>query len=349
MKTKFIIIFFLLGICSHFPAQGQHTYKPTQCMLGGKPLSWGVDVNRCPVCLEIVKKEEAAKAKEDQRVKDIAIKKAEEAKQKAIAESKRQNEAIAAKRKADRENVVHIGVPKQTKVTEVKKEKIITDERYRLKANKKDEKWGFDDANGEPVFYSEDYVKTETYQSANSYHIKYPKGYGVAFFKNGNVDIVDFKGNRLLNDSKITQIYHVINNWFILTYDYKPGVYSANKYFSELKLFNIKTKESMALPGGYIESKRDYIEYFSIMYYNDYDSNIKENTKYYSKLLWISEMLGVGIQDWKVIIRYRTMDKSDYINYYLDINDKVLKPKIHKNWYEEATKVQKQTGNYPSW
>ena len=61
MKTKLIIILFLLGICSHLSAQAQHNYKPTICMLGGKPVSWGVDVNRCPACLEIVKKEEAAK------------------------------------------------------------------------------------------------------------------------------------------------------------------------------------------------------------------------------------------------------------------------------------------------
>ena len=92
MKTKFIIILFLLGICSFLSAQGQHTYKPTQCMLGGKPVSWGVDVNRCPACLEIVKKEEAAKAKEDQRVKEIAIKKAEEKEKKEQFEIKRKEE-----------------------------------------------------------------------------------------------------------------------------------------------------------------------------------------------------------------------------------------------------------------
>lgn len=120
MKTKLLLILLLFGLQLSLNAQAKHDYKQGCCKLAGKIFS--AESCYCAGCAEVDEKNRQAKIAEDKRVQAIAIKKAEEKRQKAIDENKKMNEKFAEQRKKNKENVVHIGVPKGNKV-EKKEEK----------------------------------------------------------------------------------------------------------------------------------------------------------------------------------------------------------------------------------
>lgn len=92
---------------------------------------------------------------------------------------------------------------------------------------------------------------------------KYPQNIGIARIKqssetyciynssqNSNLpicDLVDIKGNRLLNDNSIIHIMHFYSDWFILLKGpYFFHIYQADFYnFSQVEIYNLKTKEKI--------------------------------------------------------------------------------------------------------
>lgn len=174
MKTKLLLILLLLGLQLNLNAQEKHDYKQGCCKLMGKIFSR--ESCYCSGCAEVDEKNRQAKEAEDKRVKAVIAKKEEEKRQKAIEEQKKQNEKLAEQRKKDKENVLHLGFPKQDKKLETKpeveKNKIIKTESESYPIVKIEK--------GEPLFvdsgYKSDFVREsdrEKYGELYKYKIYY--------------------------------------------------------------------------------------------------------------------------------------------------------------------------------
>lgn len=334
-------------------AQAKHNYLSGRCKLAGQLRA---ESGYCPGCAEDDRKNNEAKKIEDKRIQAIAVQKAEAQRQKAIEENKRQNEKIAAEIKKQKENELHFGriESKNSSQTEVKKEKITTDKRFQLKDNKRDNKWGFDDANDEPLLYSEDYEYTKTKDGTDG--LRYPVGYGVVYYKNKNADIVDYKGNRILKDDTINQILYVWDKWFLALSGYEElRMYSRDRQFKYGYFVNIETGEKVSIPfsGIIVATDKGSAAYLdsgfaglitNIRPLEEYTGNRGDKMR-----LLLSDFIGIDIKDWKALVKFRMNDNSGYgAYYYIDKNKKLIKVNSSISFYNLKRQYQDKYG-YLEW
>ncbi len=361
MKTKLLLILLLLGLQLNLNAQAKHDYKPNCCRLAGAKFTMEKSCY-CAGCAEVDEKNRQAKEAEDQRVKAVIAKKEEEKRQKAIADQKKQNEKLAEQRKKDKGNVLHLGFPKTEKNTpkpEVKKDKITTDKRFQLQTNERDGKAGFDDANGEPILYSDAYKYTKVQDYLP--RAIYPIGYGVVYFKDGSVDVVDYKGKRYLNDKTINEVFYVCDNWYLALEDIKDKGWSNYSYiFKSAYFINISTNEKVSVPieglfhkknTGYatgsatrMKAGFDAVVINTDNPYEDIGKNF-ENSKEWKMRLLFSDFLGKDVKEWKAMVIFWDNNFNIDVYYYIDKRNKIIKFDSSMSLYDVKRKYEEKYGS----
>lgn len=319
------------------PDPNKHTYKSGECKMAGTAAKHYT----CPLCSQQEKEDQKAKETEYKRVADIKAAKVE-----AERKAKEDEAKKIAMKKAEAERIAKEGVKKKEKEILNSKENTEIDKRFKLTSNTRNGKEGFDDANGEPLIYRDEYKWTLTGEG-----LTFPIGYGKVMFKDGSRDLIDYRGNRIFNDNSIVGIYNFDGYWFVLAYNDWAQSHSRSMPFTYVKLINIKTKETVQVSGGNIigqyyknfSNTFDSHAYNSIFHYNEKE----EGARYYNHL-WLSNMLGVGIKDWKALVRFEYDDGKE-IRYYIDTNNKLKLSENATSDYEEANKIQRQYHYYPSW
>lgn len=263
-----------------------HDNRGNRCELlrkNGKGTALGEE--ECPACVAKNNKERAAKAAEDKRREAVHAEKIEAdnitreiARKKELAEQTEKNKVTE----------VFVTMPKSTPVkntTPAKKtEQKVTQNNYFYTEKDYNYNQSFSAMtfspsdpdndkyfiiNAKKVFTNNEYKKCVGTYAENKYN--FPPNVGIVVLnesytnKEGKdvpiYDLIDLKGNRILNDNSISMILHFADDYFILFTNILYSSYGTNTYQlpkdSEAFIFNLKTKEKYPIRKYILEGGRD--------------------------------------------------------------------------------------------
>lgn len=159
-------------------------------------------------------------------------------------------------------------------------------------------------------------------------------------------DLVDSKLNRIFNSDSIARIVHFYGNWFLISYDFAKIDWITHS-FGAVKFYNVKTKESIAIPE---KSYRQAIELATFRFHGMDNQPVARNYRYFKGSYegdgadgkktharsaceeTLDNIVG-GADKWKAFIAVKPFkSKSDrsidgYV-YYCNANEKIVKIKV---------------------
>ncbi|MES2275646.1 MAG: hypothetical protein V4592_06465 [Bacteroidota bacterium] len=175
---------------------------------------------------------------------------------------------------------------------------------------------------------------------------KLPPGYGIVFMKpegsgdggylnNYISDIVDDKGNRVLNDDEICYVDHIAYNYFLCfkgkgtkPYHLEFSNYLTGDAFKECFFYNIATKEKVTLPMSLFYGKSLYVVEREFSSHGYEHGHLSEVMNYY-----------IGLENWVAAIGVSLKSDTDgagtvfYVNKAGELKSKSIVKYLYKPGY----------------
>ncbi|WP_316838993.1 hypothetical protein [Pedobacter gandavensis] len=159
-------------------------------------------------------------------------------------------------------------------------------------------------------------------------------------------DLVNSQFKRVFNSDSISRIVHFYGNWFLVSYGFSKVDWFTHS-FGAVKLYNVKTKESVPIPE---KSYRQAVEMVAFKYHGLENEAIARNYRYFkgsyegdgidgkkarerSACEKTFDNIVGGPDKWKAFVAVKPFKSKQDINvegyvYYCDVNEKIVKVRI---------------------